>query len=676
MPPPKISVCLDVYNYAEFLPRALESVLGQTFTDFELIVADDCSTDGSFEIAKTYADARIRLIRNSENLGMVRNRNVALRAARGDFIKPLHADDFLCAPDALAKMHALMESNAALSLVASAMCFVEADGRKSGAWSCFDPKRLRAGTSVITRCLREQRNLIGGPSAVLFRRARAGRGFDEKFFHMADLEMWFHLLEQGCFGFLAEPLCAYRKHPRQQTELDRGTLSQADDHEALLDRYLDSSYVMLKPWQKRHLRRDAQIQRARRCQELGVSFSPPALRTRIAVSVTNYALRQVRFIARHFRGTTKSSESFPPGLNVAGFFTGEYGIGESSRAFCRAVKESGVPYVLLNIRSKLHRNEDRSVQSYARNNPYRVNLMTFSYDYARRFYRDKGRRFFAGHYNIALWYCELEKFPPRWHSCFDYYDEIWVTTEFCHKAIAAVAPVPVVKIPPPILVETATPNRAKFGLSETACIFMFSFDHFSVFERKNPAGVIKAFKLAFSKGEDVTLVIKSINSANDPQGRETLHLAAAGYHVVFFEDHWPGSDVNILLASVDCYVSLHRAEGLGLGMAQAMSLGKPVIATGYSGNLEFMNPENSLLVNYNLVEIENDVGPYEKGYFWAEPDLEHAAELMRKVFQDRCFAHDLGAKSSRDIAEKMNPALAGQHIQKRIKAICSSVLQA
>src|SRR5438067_1572405 len=181
---PKISVCLDVFNYAEFLPRAIESVLEQTCGDFELIIADDCSTDSSYSVARSYRDSRIKLIRNEANLGMVRNRNVALRAARGDYVKPLHADDFLCARDALEECAALFDRHAALSLVASPMSFVNASGELTGAWSCFENDRLLTGTNVITRCLREQRNLIGGPSAVMFRRRHAERGFDETFFHM------------------------------------------------------------------------------------------------------------------------------------------------------------------------------------------------------------------------------------------------------------------------------------------------------------------------------------------------------------------------------------------------------------------------------------------------------------------------------------------------------------
>ena len=235
---PKISVCIDSYNYGPFLAQAIESVLQQTFPDFELIIADDCSTDESPAIAQEFArtDRRITVAVAPANLGMVRNRNACLRLARGEYVKWLHADDFLCSNDALGKMAAVLDQNHAISLVASARKIVDEKGRELDTWSSFQGGRPIAGTTVIRRCLFEQRNLIGGPSAVMFRRDLAARGCDESFCVMADLEMWFHLLEQGCFAYIREPLCAIRAHARQQTERDKRSLAPAlENHELLED---------------------------------------------------------------------------------------------------------------------------------------------------------------------------------------------------------------------------------------------------------------------------------------------------------------------------------------------------------------------------------------------------------------------------------------------------------
>ena len=272
MPPPKVSVCIDVFNYSNYLPRAIESVLAQSYSDYELIVVDDQSTDASFDVAQNYAkeDSRVRAERNPENLGMVRNRNACLRLAQGEYVKFVHADDYLCSRDALIAMVTRIEAHPATALVACGMQFVKEDSSVSGrSLDRFTGDILYSGGAVISRCLGEQKNLIGGPSATLFRRCRAQRGFDESYFHAADLEMWFHLLEQGSFAYVPEPLIAYRWHPRQQTEKDRATLSQANDQRAMLAAYMDKPYVSLQPWLKAFVAHDAIRQTLRRCSQIG-----------------------------------------------------------------------------------------------------------------------------------------------------------------------------------------------------------------------------------------------------------------------------------------------------------------------------------------------------------------------------------------------------------------------
>ena len=697
MPLPKVSVCIDVYNYADFLPAAVESVLGQTLTDCEVIISDDCSTDASYETAQSYAarDNRIRAVRNPENLGMVRNRNACLALARGEYVKFVHADDFLCSPEALERMVARMESNPATSLVASTAQFVREDAQPTGASRAyFADARYLAGTTVITRCLREQKNLIGGPSAVLFRRSQARRGFDERYFHAADLEMWFHLLEQGCFGFIRDPLVAYRWHPRQQTEKDRLTLSQANDQRALLSTYLEKPYNRIRPWLKEYLVHDAVRQTARRSakiaqsakakeaiQEYGARRYYTNLPWCFAWNKVGKRLPVLQDRDLPFKAASEQASrrpNYPKGFNVAGFLKGQYGIGESSRAFSQAVKATGLPSVSINIDSREHSNQEQGREHFSKENPYGINLMTFSFDYSRRFYRDHGRAFFEGRRNVALWYWELESFPARWHSNFDYYDEIWVPSRFCQSAFAAVSPIPVQHITYPMETwEGALRNRARFSLPEGAYIFLFSFDFFSTLARKNPIGVIEAFREAFHPSDNALLVLKSINSAQDPRGSERIQRAIEGLNVVWIKENLTGAEMKTLFASVDCYVSLHRSEGLGLGMAQAMSLGKPVIATNYSGNLEYMNSANSLLVNYRLVELAEDYGPgskpaiYEKGQVWADPDIHHAVEQMRWAYTHPEESKRLGEQARGDIRVSLSPAKTRSEILARVEEFYS-----
>jgi glycosyltransferase involved in cell wall biosynthesis len=316
----------------------------------------------------------------------------------------------------------------------------------------------------------------------------------------------------------------------------------------------------------------------------------------------------------------------------------------------------------------MHRNDDETLGKFARDNPYRVNLMTFSFDYARRFYRDMGPRFFAGRHNIGLWYWEQEHFPVRWHSAFDYYDEIWVPSHFTRHAIAAVSPIPVRKFTYPFVLNEAEArsDRKRFGLPEDAYVFLFNFDFLSTTHRKNPGAVIGAFRSAFRKDDKAVLVMKSINWAHDRAGRELLESKSEGLPVIFFDAHQPGEEVNSLFASADCYTSLHRSEGLGLGMVQAMYLGKPVIATGNSGNLEYMDAENSLLVNYQMTELDVDSGPYERGTRWAAPDIAHAGGLMRWVYEHRRESEAIGARAAASIRRRLDPKLTAQEISNRV----------
>ena len=686
MTSPKVSVCIDSFNYGRFLPEAIESVLGQRFQDFEVIISDDCSTDDSFAIAQRYAeqDSRIRATRNAHNLGMVRNRNAGLARARGEYVKTLHADDFLCSPDALGRMVAELESNSAVSLVASARRIVDEKSQPIETWSCFEQRRPIAGTTVINLCLFEQRNLIGGPSAVIFRRSLAARGFDEAFFVMADLEMWFHLLEQGCFSYIPEPLCAFRAHGRQQTEKDRSSLAPALENRELLRRYLDRPYVRFRRWIRRYLEYDAVRRIVRRSRKLGEGGGAVEeairefggwgkYRAKAAKHRYREALLKIRRLyERHLRRPAKPNAlRHPVGINLAGFAQSVYGIGESSRAMWRAVQATGLPCVLVNVRSRMHSNADESLAQFSDKNPYSVNLMTFSFDYSRRFFRDMGRNFFAGRFNIGLWYWEQEHFPVRWHSAFDYYDEIWVPTEFTRGAIAAVSPIPVRKITYPLQLNEAEaiPNRRGFGIAEDEFVFLFTFDFLSTTHRKNPGAVIDAFRDAFGDDDGVMLVLKSINQGHDPAGRAVLGRQAAGANVLFLDEHISAAGMLSLFASADCYVSLHRSEGLGLGMVQAMYLGKPVIATGYSGNLDFMNSGNSLLVDYEMTELHEDAGAYERGSHWAAPKVEQAAGFMRYVFEHQDEGRALGRRAAADIRRTLDPARTAAEIQQRVREL-------
>ena len=222
---PKISVLIPTYNYARFLPEAIESVLAQEFRDFELLIVDDCSADDTAAIAQPFCrrDARVHFSINAANLGMVNNWNHCLQQARGEYIKFLFGDDKLCHPQALGRMATLLERHPSATLAAAARIILDDKSKVIDVWRPL-PEGCHNGRKIITAYLMENgKNLVGEPSAVLFRKSDAARGFDPQYQQIVDVEMWFHLLEKGNLAYTREPLCAFRCHPLQQTERNTDT---------------------------------------------------------------------------------------------------------------------------------------------------------------------------------------------------------------------------------------------------------------------------------------------------------------------------------------------------------------------------------------------------------------------------------------------------------------------
>ena len=257
---------------------------------------------------------------------------------------------------------------------------------------------------------------------------------------------------------------------------------------------------------------------------------------------------------------------------------------------------------------------------------------------------------------IALWYWELEDVPAEWLPQMQWPDEVWAPTAHLAAAFAKCVSVPVRPMLPGVeLPQFLSKSRDELGLP-AGFVFLVSFDMGSVMARKNPLGAVAAFAEAFRGGRDgVHLVVKVSRGDTRPDDLEMLQSAvAATPNATLIDRVFSRNDVVALLHSADCYVSLHRAEGLGLGMAESMLLGKPVIATDYSGNRDFMPIGTAYLVRYRIATLQRDHGPYPAGAHWAEPDISHAAESMRLAVDDAAGTAAMAARGRAHAAEVLS----------------------
>jgi glycosyltransferase involved in cell wall biosynthesis len=304
-------------------------------------------------------------------------------------------------------------------------------------------------------------------------------------------------------------------------------------------------------------------------------------------------------------------------------------------------------------------------------NPHPFNLFHVNADQMPIVYNYLGEAFFVGRYNIGYWHWELPAFPREWLGSYDFVDEVWVPTQFVFDALAVTAPKPVVRIPHGIaFTPSPTASRAQFGLPEDRFLFLAMYDMFSHHARKNPDAVIRAFAKAFRTPSPVTLVIKAMNV--DKRSREYAALRQMLTEIpnaIILDRTLSRQEVYDLESVCDSFISLHRSEGFGLGLAESMYLGKPVIGTNWSGNVDFMDSANSCPVDYELVKITQDHGPYKRGQVWAEADVDHAAWYMRKLVDEPAFRARIAAAGRATIVRDFTPAVVGRQYARRLEGI-------
>lgn len=300
-----------------------------------------------------------------------------------------------------------------------------------------------------------------------------------------------------------------------------------------------------------------------------------------------------------------------------------------------------------------------------------MNLLHVNADQTPIVYRQLGRKLFEDRYSVGIWHWELDELPDEYLASFEFLDELWAPSLFILRCLSDKSPIPVVHMPHAVSASASpTASRSAFGLPADAFLFLVMYDMLSIQERKNPLGAIEAFARAFPTPGDARLVIKLSHGSSRPTDLAQLHERVAKIPGVIILDRiLERQAVYDLQASCDAFVSLHRSEGWGLNLSESMLLGKPVIATAYSGNMDFMNRQNSCLVDYRLAPLQTDFGPYRRGNHWADPDLDQAASYMRLLFEDAAQRREIGERAARTIATEYSPQAAGLRYLRRLRQI-------
>lgn len=373
---------------------------------------------------------------------------------------------------------------------------------------------------------------------------------------------------------------------------------------------------------------------------------------------------------------------YKEGANIIGNIKGDNGLGQSARIMCSLLDENNEPHVIRDffVPPGGSRTNDMYDSRLTTQLPYDVNIIHVNASEFMVAYLSLGKDVWDYRYNIGYWAWELETFPEEWLPAFKLVDEVWTPSDFVTNTLKKYTDKPVVTIPHCIEpVASAQYGRKHFNLPEDKFLFLIMFNSGSVMERKNPLAAIKAFKQAFLKDEatknkykDVGLVIKISESELSADDEKIISsIVDKEDNIYFMCGQINKTEVNSLLKDVDVYVSLHRSEGFGLVMAEAMYLGTPVIATAWSGNTEFMNDDTACMVGYDMIELDKDYDVFKKGNVWADAHIDEAADYMVRLYEDKEYYNTKAVNGQAYAREHLAYKRSADIVSERLRQIHS-----
>lgn len=352
------------------------------------------------------------------------------------------------------------------------------------------------------------------------------------------------------------------------------------------------------------------------------------------------------------------------GLNVVGYTDAISGLGEAVRLNMQAAKTLDIPLNIINYEKVKHE------VSYEYKFPYAVNLVQISLNDLDGFFSVIEPEFFNNRYTILFLIWESEYIPPNLKKNVNLFNEIWTASTYCKELFKSVFNGPILTVPHPVEVNLKPVQNQNAIFDKDTFSFLFIFSYHSSIERKNPFFLIEAFSKAFGNNNAVELIIKTAGSEKFKHSEKQLHrFISDRKNVKIINMDLDKNSVNHLINDSDCYVSMHHSEGFGLTLAEAMCLGKPTVATNYSGNTEFMNENNSFLVDYLLGFIVKPDINYLSKTLWANPIMEDAVLKLREVYENKLLRDEKAFNAKQYVKENLSFHFVGSIMKQRLEYI-------
>lgn len=657
----RVSVIIPTMGKLQLIRPCIESLLRKTnYPDYEVIILDN-SRGQNPEGIEWLREQDFKVIECNEAFNWSRLNNIGAQAASGDLLLFLNDDIEILQSDWLEELarQALRPEIGAVGckllypngmLQHAGVILVNHGGGCAHLFHKLHPNRHIY--QRLDRCVRETSGVTGACLMVKRELFDELNGFDEELAVVGnDIDFCLRLRERGSRN-LWTPRCTLIHHE----SISREARVPPEDEQ-----------VMWKRWGKLFIAGDQYYnpnlsQTFWDCRQ---QFDVPA--SELLVRLSERETQQADHLS-----DAQAERQFQPGVNLIGYIRADMGVGEGARSDARALEAAGIDFGIINFESgnpaSMTNTQWQSKEIL--NAPFDINLIHVNGNFLAAVFDELPAHFIKGRYNIAYWAWELEELPDDWLPQLQLVDEIWVPSDFVRAAVEKVSTIPVVTIPHNVaLLPSFAFARAHFAIPEDSFTFLAMYDTNSIAERKNPRAVLAAFQSAFS-GDDMSVCLAlKLNNATEEAVSELEELTEGYSNIVILKGAHSRQEIDSLLTQVDCFVSLHRSEGFGLGPLEAMSLGKPCILTNWSGNTDYMTADNCLAVDYTLIPLERDFGPYQQGQRWADADVEQAASYMQKLATNPEFAERVGQQAKRSVEQHFSPRAVGEQLARRLASI-------